>query len=145
MFYTPDMFYFAYGSNMDPLHMRRRCPGALLLGPALLRDWRLGFFYRSTSFPGGGAADIVQVPGEEVWGVLWRVSAEEMQRMDGYEDVPWGYKRQEVRVRFRGHDPLVTTYTVVQKLPRELPPVPDYRAVMLRGARLLPRYYQRRL
>lgn len=125
--------------------MRQRCPRALLLGPALLRDWRLGFFYRSTSFPGGGAADIVGAMGEEVWGVLWRISPEEMLRMDQYEDVPWGYQRKDIRVRFRGHDPLVTTYTVVHKLPKEMPPVPEYRQTMIRGARILPEYYRSRL
>ena len=32
--------YFAYGSNMCPEQMARRCPGGQALAPAELRDWR---------------------------------------------------------------------------------------------------------
>ena len=29
------LLYFAYGSNLDPVHMRERCPDAIDDGPAL--------------------------------------------------------------------------------------------------------------
>ena len=32
--------YFAYGSNMDRLAMKRRCPGARAVGPAVLEGYR---------------------------------------------------------------------------------------------------------
>jgi hypothetical protein len=34
------MYYFAYGSNLDPAQMARRCPGATLVGPAQLANHR---------------------------------------------------------------------------------------------------------
>jgi hypothetical protein len=34
------MLHFAYASNMDRAAMRRRCPGARLVGGAVLRDHR---------------------------------------------------------------------------------------------------------
>ena len=35
------MLIFAYGSNMDPVQMRQRCPGAETVGSGVLRDHRL--------------------------------------------------------------------------------------------------------
>ena len=35
--------YFAYGSNLDPTQMRRRCPTSAPAGPATLDGWRLAF------------------------------------------------------------------------------------------------------
>jgi len=139
------MFYFAYGSNMDPDQMVARCPSALLLGPALLRDWDIAFRYPSTSFPGGGAADIVPSPGLEVWGILWRVSQEDLLSLDQYEDAPEGYYRQEVRILFQGQQPAVTTYMVKNKLPKDMLPTSEYRQIMLRGATRLPAIYRLRL
>ena len=43
------MFYFAYGSNMDPVQMEERCPGAVALGAAHLPGWRLTFTRRDKS------------------------------------------------------------------------------------------------
>ena len=34
--YHGEVKYFAYGSNMDIAQMKRRCPEAELLGPAVL-------------------------------------------------------------------------------------------------------------
>ena len=33
--------YFAYGSNMNPARMAKRCPGAIDLGGAVLRNHRV--------------------------------------------------------------------------------------------------------
>ena len=33
--------YFAYGSNMNPSRMAKRCPGAIALGGAVLLNHRL--------------------------------------------------------------------------------------------------------
>lgn len=127
---------------MDPDHMIARCPGAFLLGPALLRDWEIAFRYRSTSFPGGGAADIIKSPGSEVWGVLWRISNQDLLNLDQYEDAPDGYCRKEVQILFQGHQPVVITYTVKNKLSQDMLPTYEYRQIMLRGAKRLPVRYR---
>jgi len=56
------MLYFAYGSNMPRTYFRDRCPDSEFRGKALLKGYRIDFLYRSTSWPGGGAADIVKEP-----------------------------------------------------------------------------------
>jgi hypothetical protein len=35
--------YFAFGSNLSEVKMRRRCPRAALVGPATVRGHRLAF------------------------------------------------------------------------------------------------------
>ena len=35
------ILYFAYGSNMEPVRMTRRCLGAYPLGRAVLRNYKL--------------------------------------------------------------------------------------------------------
>ena len=34
-------FYFAYGSNMNPVRIRERIPQARLVGKAIIKGWRL--------------------------------------------------------------------------------------------------------
>ena len=34
-------FYFAYGSNMNPVRIRQRIPQARLVGKATIKGWRL--------------------------------------------------------------------------------------------------------
>src|SRR5690348_3964227 len=57
--------YFAYGSNMHRSAMKRRCPGACALGPAVLQGYR--FF---VGLDGWGS--VTASPGHAVHGVLWR-------------------------------------------------------------------------
>ena len=52
------MFCFGYGSNMVANQMRLFCRAAKLIGPALLKEYRLAFTRRSTRW-GAGVADVV--------------------------------------------------------------------------------------
>ena len=84
--------YFAYGSNMLPAQMADRCPGAQAVGTAALHGWR--FFFNTR-----GSAAIRPEADGIVHGVLWRVHAGHVRRLDRYEGVHWGnYHRRQVRV-----------------------------------------------
>lgn len=82
------MLYFAYGSNMDPNQIRRRCPSARFVAIARLPDYELAFTIRSTRRR-CAAADIVPAPGREVWGVLYRITARRdiafLDKAEGYQ------------------------------------------------------------
>ena len=65
--------YFAYGSNMDRSAMKRRCPGARAVGPAILEDYR--FF---VGIDGWGSVNARR--GDTVHGVLWRLTRAILQR-----------------------------------------------------------------
>ena len=72
--------YFAYGSNMSPKQMARRCPGSQPVGRAILEGWE----YFSTL---NGAANIRKRHGTKVHGVLWRCTATHIATLDQYEGI----------------------------------------------------------
>ena len=137
--------YFAYGSNLDPNWLKTRCPSAVVVGPALLRDYELKYLYASTSYPGGGAADIVFQRGSETWGVVYSISPKDMLELDKYEDVAErGYRRIDVLIEFDEGPEKAVAYEVVSKLPKEFAPLAGYGRLLVNGARIhgLPQHYQ---
>jgi cation transport regulator ChaC len=104
--------YFAYGSNLDAVQMRRRCPTARPVGRARLLHHRLDFTHLSTRWR-GGAADVVPHSGESVWGVLYELAARELPVLDRYEA---GYERVLLQVEDEsGTARSVISYTVRRK------------------------------
>lgn len=78
------MLYFAYGSNLDPAHMRQHCPGHHVVGLAALRDHRLSFPRTSHDW-GGGVASIQLAHGSTVWGVVYELTEADVAALDAYE------------------------------------------------------------
>ncbi len=73
-------FYFAYGSNIDVMGMRWRCPGAKMVEIAQLRDFR---FLINTR----GLATIVPQKDCAVYGILWTITESDEEVLDHYEGV----------------------------------------------------------
>ena len=71
-------FYFAYGSNMQRQAMKRRCPGARAIGPAVLSGYR--FF---VGIDGWGS--VAPSAGDTVHGVLWRLTPRDIAALHAYE------------------------------------------------------------
>lgn len=95
--------YFAYGSNLSLKQMRKRCPSTQFAGIATLRGWRLWFPLVSKIRWGGGVASIKPEPDSRVEGVLYSISWDDLQRMDGFEGVDIGmYERHELEVLAAG-------------------------------------------
>ena len=67
------MLYFAYGSNMDPQQMRRRCPTSRFEGTAILLDHKLEFTLRSRRRR-CGVANVIPTQNSVVFGVLYRIN-----------------------------------------------------------------------
>ena len=87
--------YFAYGSNMDPVQMASRCPGADPLEVAVLRDHQLAYTYDAPGWE-GGVATVIPEPGSQVWGVVWSLTARHLDTLDDYEGVDIGIYRREL-------------------------------------------------
>ena len=122
--------YFAYGSNLDAVQMRARCPTARPLRVARLADHRLDFTHYSTRWQ-GGAADILPAPGMAVWGLVYEMGPEDFARLDPFES---GYRRIDLALDGTGELLTATSYTVVAK--GQFAPHPVYLEKMLRwGAR----------
>jgi len=104
--------YFAFGSNLDADQMAERCPGSRPAFRARLPDHRIEFTHPSRRW-GGGAADVVAAPGDSVWGLVWELGPDDLERLDGYE---LGYARVELAVLDdAGRAHLVVSYSVRAK------------------------------
>jgi len=77
--------YFAYGANMHPGYMSRRCPAAVAIKKIELQDWELRFYTHATILP----AKHSSVPG-----VLWTVTEECELLLDSFEGYPTYYTKQ---------------------------------------------------
>lgn len=92
-------FYFAYGSNMNPVRMEERDVAFVAAEPGVLKDYRLRFNKRSTSMPGSGAANVMRYDGREVQGVLYELrDVSGILTLDRFEGYPKGYRRERLEV-----------------------------------------------
>jgi gamma-glutamylcyclotransferase (GGCT)/AIG2-like uncharacterized protein YtfP len=140
------MKYFAYGSNMSREELRAWCPSAEFVTIARLPNHRLDFTRHSRRRQ-GGVADVVPSNGDEVWGVVYDIPSDELPALDRKEGVPNAYQREYVSVIVQsGERAEALTYTVVHKVPTELPSE-RYLDLILKGARewKLPAEYVRKL
>jgi gamma-glutamylcyclotransferase (GGCT)/AIG2-like uncharacterized protein YtfP len=128
--------YFAYASNMAPAVIMRLCPQHRYLGVARLADHRLAFTRRSVRTR-TGVADIVQAPGETVWGVLYEIDDNGLAAIDRKEGHDWAYTRVTLPVRLEAGGPERTavTYTVRFKEPAQVPPAREYLDLVIAAAR----------
>jgi hypothetical protein len=136
--------YFAYGSNMDQAQMTQRCPSAMLIGPAALPGHRL-VFNRSGTYRPGGVANLQPSPGHRVYGTLWKLSADDLCRLDDTED-PRAYHRSTLTVHSLTGQPYPGTH-VYAAIPDRDDGAPDAQYLELlitagRAAGLPPEYLQ---
>jgi gamma-glutamylcyclotransferase (GGCT)/AIG2-like uncharacterized protein YtfP len=121
------MLHFAYASNMSRQPMRMRCPTAVGVGLAALRDHRFVIM-------ANGYASVTSAPGEGVHGLLWRLGPRDLAALDAYEDVAGGLYRRAML-------PVMTDKTTVSALvylgceTRQGRPRPGYMPLVLEAAR----------
>ena len=115
-------YYFAYGSNLHHLQMRRRCPNCKYIKKMVLYDYNLTF--RSKY----GAADIEKKQGAKVYGALYQISRAAEKRLDVYEEYPTLYKK----IYFKYKNYKVMTYTMVRKT-KLVPPTERYLNIVKQG------------
>ena len=143
--------YFAYGSNLDVDRAHIHAPSARLVTIARLEGYRVAYSLESKRSWLGGVGDIVEAPGDEVWGALWLIDAAESHALDDQEGVfraPPAYRRMTVEVTTPAGDRVTCrTYQVATPDSDGFLPSPAYRDTILRGARALglPSHYLARL
>jgi hypothetical protein len=124
---------------MDLSQMRQRCPKSSL-SPfvAEARGWKLCFPRRSNR-RGGGVGSITEDQSASVWGVVFSVTKEDLQRLDTFEGVPVGaYKRELIEVVDRHSKAMnVWVYKAVPQGPGDFEPHRDYIELYVRGAKHL--------
>ena len=82
--------YFAYGSNLSSVEMTRRCPGASLVGVAILPRHRF-------AIARAGYATVVSDDWSLVHGVVWLITDRDEAALDRYEGLAEGLYRKERR------------------------------------------------
>ncbi|MBO9997804.1 MAG: gamma-glutamylcyclotransferase [Cyanobacteria bacterium SID2] len=140
-------YYFAYGSCMCPVDLKRSLgenTHLYVMGIATLKGYRIGFHYYSSQRQ-CGALDILPDPTREVQGVLYRLPWRLSDRLDRREGVQQNAYRHEWVTVDRGKQTYIRarTYVVVQKTSVEIPPNDWYFNVVMRGATTcrLPEHY----
>ena len=116
------IYYFAYGSNLHHLQMRRRCPNCRFIKKMVLNDYNLTF--RSKY----GVADIEKKKGRKVYGALYLISKVAEKRLNVYEEYPTLYKK--IYFNYKGKK--VMTYTMVRKT-KLVPPTTRYLNTIKQG------------
>ena len=99
------MLYFAYGSNLHHLQMKRRCKDSVFLKKFKLKNFRLTFRSRYR------VADIEPKKNLIVQGALFEISKSDEKKLDVYEDYPVLYKKYY----FTYYGKKIMTYTMTKK------------------------------
>ena len=115
-------YYFAYGSNLHHLQMKRRCPNCRFIKKIVLHNYNLTF--RSKY----GAADIEKKEGGKVYGGLYVISKAAERKLDIYEEYPTLYKK----MFFTYCDKKIMTYIMTKKT-RPVAPTTKYLNVIKQG------------
>ncbi|MFB6263394.1 MAG: gamma-glutamylcyclotransferase family protein [Bradymonadaceae bacterium] len=127
-----DIFYFAYGSNLDASRMHQRVPAAEPAGLARLENFALAFGGHSPHWKGAPAT---VVPDEEsaVPGRLYRMSRSETYILDYYEGHPFRYERRRETVELDDGD-TTTAYVYVKEIDGNFATPPEEYLEVLQGA-----------
>ena len=99
------MLYFAYGSNLHHLQMKKRCKDSFFIKKFNLKNFRLTFRSKYR------AADIEIKKNSIVPGALFQISKSDEKKLDVYEDYPTLYKKYY----FKYYGKKVMTYTMTKK------------------------------
>ena len=115
-------YYFAYGSNLHHLQMKKRCPNCRFIKKIIIHNYSLAF--RSKY----GAADIERRVGGKVYGALYLISRAAEKRLDIYEEYPILYKK----MFFVHNNKKVMTY-IMPKKTKLVPPTNRYLNIIKKG------------
>jgi cation transport regulator ChaC len=131
------LWYFAYGSNMSPaIFLERRAMRPLATRRAWLDGHRLCF-----DLPVGpgerGVANLERCGDARVWGVLYRLTPEQFDRLDRTEGVHRGfYRRTAVEVVVADDGERIGAFTYLSRFStRGRKPSARYVGLLLEGAR----------
>ena len=129
--------YLAYGSNMNRQAMKRRCPGARAIGPAILEGYR--FF---VGLEGWGS--VAPSAGGVVHGVLWRLTPRDIAALHAYELLHQGlYDVRHLPVRTEGRRVRAMIYLLRRRaLGKPRPGYVEMIAAAARGWKLPEPYVQ---
>jgi hypothetical protein len=132
--------YFAFGSNLSLDQMRKRCPGHELAGIAVLANHRV-VCNKAKSDGVNYCAGIIQSPGDEVLGALYKLTPGDIKSLDKEEGCWEGtehYFRDAVDfyVKNRATGEVINAFTYFVARPvAPQKPAPEYAEIIFQGCR----------
>jgi hypothetical protein len=132
-----DIFFFAYGSDMQYHSVVEKVGRVTTVGPAILDNWE--FRFNKFGSDGTGKANIVENGGKSLYGVLYKCSPRQLDSLDQFEGVPGHANREPVKVKLQKTGEYVDaiTYRASKRMTINpgLPPSTAYLTAMLEGAK----------
>ena len=110
--------YAAYGSNMDPAQMLRRCPSSPHTGTGWIRGWRLTFGAEEYGWEGALATLVpddtaTQDAAPGVFVALYDLTEADERALDAWEGADLGvYRKLHLRVHTLGGDDVAYVYVL---------------------------------
>ena len=121
-------FYVAYGSNLNKLQMKYRCPHATPVCAGVLKDYELLFKGSKT----GAYATVEPKKGARVPVGLWEIDLRDERNLDRYEGFPTFYYKKYVVVNTEDGPRSAMVYIMHEGFPIGQPSE-DYCEVCLAG------------
>ena len=141
-----DIWYFAYGSNMNKERLINRVGSVGVQKLGYINNYKLTFNkIKNDKF---SYANIEKSIGERVYGILYKVSMDQIYALDRYEGVPDHYIRKEMKIYDENGKDYVMAYVYVANRSKTrfgYPPTQEYMSFLLSGAEMLPKEYYNKL
>ena len=104
--------YAAYGSNMDPAQMLRRCPSSPHTGTGWIQGWRLTFGAEEYGCE-GAMATLVPDEDHSVFVALYDLTEADERTLDAWEGADHGlYQKLHLRVNTLAGDEVAYVYVL---------------------------------
>lgn len=93
-------YYFAYGSNMNPLRVEKRKMAFHSAEAGQLSHYRMRFNKRSVKYPGAASANVIAEKDALTEGVVYRLDQPgQIEMMDPFEGYPVRYDRKALPIQ----------------------------------------------
>lgn len=110
--------YFAYGHNTQTTTIQQRAPSAEAVGVGVLHNFQLTFHK---------FANIENQDGAQTWGMVWRISKDDLHDLDQDEGLHLHYTRIPVQIHLKdGRVVRATTYIMEPTFSPTIGPDADY-------------------
>ena len=125
--------YFAYGSNIDFDQMIKRCPTAIKIDQGYLNNYEL-LFNRKGTYSIGGVASIKKSNNKSVvWGIIYRLSINDILKLDHIEDQE-AYKRELIDIKTKNKKQFKSYIYIAFPQAPFIQPDNDYLQLIINGA-----------
>lgn len=121
--------YVAYGSNLDKMQMKYRCPGARPVYSGHLENWQL--IYRGSKT--GAYASIRYKKGCRVPVGIWEITAHDEKFLDMYEGYPSFYQKKNIYVHLEDGSRVKAMVYIMRSDAAPGVPSKQYMRTILRG------------